>query len=823
MRARILSLLFMVATGAILTGQTRTDAEFAFREEEQRLALGALPSDRFEWEVLIQPGRFARKGELTFDFLTEQGRGWRVAVRPHAGGVMLERLGPAATPPKFGDRRNPTMNLAEGDYTFRLPFRLRVLSEKGKAQLYLGFHDRPADFLHAEMDPGSLPPVRVEARARQAEVRCTGITVVGRAEALPDSAQRPPVRAAMPRWSEFVGTHYLPREPFRLYRGVFYEPLVYRVITNDDERPAANLRPWVAYVKRAELPPDCEPRVGPYSGHQVWVHVARARRLLEWAEQQQAVMVHGRDVLKRTEYEGAEEMMRRKDELYWSVRILHELSPRQAAARIRWQLGNEVNAFHVPWKNHPDLVRRYVEYDFAPAAEAIRRVSQDLFGAPDQIPFWAGSVTSPWPLASGWLTAMAGARIEGDWAPSLRGQSVVSVARGVSLHYAMKGPFWSQALDAVYRRLVEPSRDFEFWSTEEVGGNAEIHRGPYVAAIPFRYLDWWSRRDWRSGRGGVIYWGDTRGGEHYTTAMDVQHLLGSFFEDRPLRNESDKVQLRGPADTEVYAFATTGNASGRVGVAVMSKDYWFYPEVNSSGSLRLGQAVLSVPEFRGKKVATAWYRVTDEQIVPVMRNVEEVGPEGELKFPSGVTLDRSQEEILLGFAVLAGGPPVFALEYQPPVREPTRVFATGEIESFHLGNDLAVDVGGELTWTMLSDGGKAGRKLESADANVDAGLAGDHHGLTVDRRIRNELSYTVTLQRGLLAPTGELRLALRGDPVEVWWDGQLLDREVSPTDPIIVLRDRAPFAPGVHQLRLKNKNGQSSSIDSLVLRDSVGP
>jgi hypothetical protein len=820
-RVRFLLLCFFATIGAVLRGQVKTDLAFAYRDEEQRVEIRSLPAGRFEFQALIEPGRFARKGELAFAFLTRNGEGFRVAVKPHAGGVMLERLGKSRATPAFADRRNPTMNLAEGDYTFRLPFRLKVLFENGKAQLYLGFHGLPADFLHAELDPGAADLVRVEARAKQAEVRAADIAVTARAEPLPDSAARPPVHAAMPSWSEFVGTHYLPREPFHLYRGVFYDPIVYRCIANDSERPAENLRPWVAYAKREALPAGCEARVGPFSGREVWVDVARARQILDWAEKNDAVMVHGRDILKRTEYEGAEEIALRKDELYWSVRVLYEISPEQARKRIRLQLGNEVNAFHVPWKNHPDLVRRYVEYDFAPAAEAIRRASQDLFGTPERIPFLTGSVASPWPLGSGWLVAMANARIEGDWAPSLRGKSVASVASGVSMHYAVKGPFWSQALDAVYRRLVEPTDNFELWSTEEVGGNAEINRGPYVAAIPFRYLDWWSRRDWKPGRGAVIYWGDTRGGEHYTTAVDVQRLLGSFFGDAPLRNDTDAVQVRGPADAEVYAFATTGRAAGRVGVAVMSRDYWFYPEVNSTGRLQLARATLPVPEFRGKHVATAWYRVTDEKIVLVKRADVDVGAAGELEFPSGVALDRSREEILLGFAALAERRDVLALNYEPPVREPTRVIANGEIESFHLGNDLAVDLGGELTWAMLSDGGKAGRKLADAAENADAGMAGDHHGLSVDRRIKNELSFPITLQRGIGTATGELSFALRGDPVEVWWDGKLVAREVSPSKPVVRLANTTAFSPGRHELRLKNATGRSTSIDSLMLRDTV--
>ena len=824
MRVCLIFIVFMLSCfPAILRGEQRNEVAFSFLEKERSLEIATLPADGFECEITVEPGRFARKGEVALVFSSQEGSGFRAVVKPHAGGVMLERIGPAKAHSVTIDRRNPTMNLAEGDYTFRLPFRLKVLAGNGKAQLYLGFHGLPPDFLHGEIDYSGTPPVRLEVRALQAEVRCSELKLRARTESIPDSTARASIRGPMPTWSQFVGTHYLPRPPFHLYRGLFYEPIIYRRIANASERPESNLRPWVAYVDQASLPPGCEEREGPYSGKKVWIDVERVRQMLSWAEANDAVLLHGRDILKRTEYVGAEEIALRKDELYWSVRILYEIAPKQAASRVKLQLGNEVNAFHVPWKNHPDLIRRYVEYNFAPAAEAIRHASQDVLGAPDRIPFLMGSVTSPWPLANGWLMAMAHSRIEGDWAPSLKGKSVMSLACGASTHYAMKGPFWSQALDAVYQRLAEPTEAFEFWSTEEVGGNADINRGPYVAAIPFRYLDWWSRRAWKPGRGGVIYWGDTRGGQHYTTAMDVQELLGSFFANHPLRNETDALKIQGSPDIEAYAFATTGDGPGRVGIAVMSKDYWFFPDVVSSGLLAIKRGTLAVPSFREKKVATAWYRVTDERIELVKRMTAEAGAAGELPFPDSITLDRAHEEILLGFAALADEPTVAALHYTPPVKELTRLSATEEVESFHLGNDLAVDLGGELTWTMLSDGGKAGRRLTESAKNIDAGMAGDHHGLTVDRRIHNELSFALSLQRGISTAAGELQFDIRGDPLEVWWDGKRLAGEVSPAKPVISMKETGPFSPGPHVLRLINKTGQSSSIDSLTFRETVSP
>lgn len=612
-------------------------------------------AQRWVFEACVIPGAFDRNGEAGVVFQGATGAGLKLKVRPFGGGVMLESTSIGAHGEKGELLRNPTMNLAEGDYSFRQPFRVRLMVGDGRAQLYLGFHGLPADFIHAEYI-GHVPEItKVSAYSHDAEVRFNSIKIEPLFESLPDLNARPPVGAAMPTWSEFVGTHYVPREPFHLYRGLFYDPVIYRLIARREEKPTGDFRPWVAYALAGELPEGCVERRGPFSGKSVLIRMDRVQQMLDWAETHDARLVHGRDVLKRTEYLSPDEVALRKDELYWSVRVLYEGRVAEAS-RIILQIGNEVNAFHVPWKNHPDLARRYVEYNFAPAAETIRRVSQDLYGTPDRIPIMLGSVTSPWPLAHGWMTAVANYHIEGDWAPNLRGMTVASLARNASIHYAMKGPFWSQALDAAHARLVKPGKIFGLWSTEEVGANPDLHRAPFVTAIPFRYMDWWSRRDWKPGRGAVIFWGDTRGKETDTAATAAEMLLGLFLGSRQLVNETDHVTSTGSPDREIYAFATKEASPPRIVLAALSRSYWFYPKNLASGDLQIEKLALRRPDLANSELRIAWYRISDAQIEPIIQSTVKIGPDGEVALPHAVVLDRSQEQILVGFAAPLADP-----------------------------------------------------------------------------------------------------------------------------------------------------------------------
>lgn len=814
----LLGLVLSGAMTSVFAGATGAAAEFAFADAlaTQTPALDLPAGDCWTFDALITPGRFDRNGAAGITFAGADGSHWSVVLRPHHGGVLLD---PEGLPAGGELWRNPTMNLAEGDTAYRLPVRIRVRADAEGAQLYLGFDDLPAEAIHAAYF-GRLPRVTgVSVFARGAEAGFSDLQFTASPEPPPDLSARPPVRDAMPTWSEFVGTHYIAREPFLLYRGLFYDPIVYRC--EDTASATPNYRPWVGLVAPDRLPKSCVRRPGPFSGKTIWVDVERARQIVDWAEAHHARLVHGRDIMKRTEYGTPDEAALRKDELYWSVRALYEGRAPESVP-IVLQLGNEVNGFHVPWKNHPDVARRYVEYDFAPAAEAIRRVSEDLYGSPDRIPFLIGSVSSPWPVAYGWLITTANTRIAGDWAPSLRGRTVVELAHGASIHYTMKGPFWSQTLDAIYGRLVASGKVFALWSTEEVGGNADVDRGPYVAAIPFRYLDWWSRHDWQPGRGAVLFWGDTRGREHATTALDVQRLLGSFFGSRRLRNLTDQVTSTGDADREVYAFSAAGEEGPRVGFAVLSHQYWFYPKNPATGIMRLDTLRIPGPEAAGRRVRVAWYRVTDERIVPAGHTEVAVDASGEVALTPRVTLDRSREEILLGFVAPASGAADAAFSYEPPAQESTRLDGAAEIESFHLGNDLAVDLGSDAVWSMLSDGGNVGRTFAGgARRNPDDGMAGDHHGLTADRRNDQAVAYTLNLQRAAEAGRGvRLVFTLIGDPVEVRWDGEVIAGAVTAAEPVVEISAAVAarlFQAGPHALRLQNAPGKSTSVDAMII------
>ena len=94
-------------------------------------------------------------------------------------------------------------------------------------------------------------------------------------------------------------------------------------------------------------------------------------------------------------------------------------------------------------------------------------------------------------------------------------------------------------------------------------------------------MDWWSRHNWRTQRGGFIVWGDTRGKSSYTTAMDVQSLIGDFLGDRELTNVTDTIQAKGDPDLETYAFATKSGTPG-VAIAILSRKMRSIPTTKRS-------------------------------------------------------------------------------------------------------------------------------------------------------------------------------------------------------------------------------------------------
>lgn len=777
-------------------------------------------SPLWELNAAVQPRRFESGGGAGIRFTDAQGDGFQVEIKPRNGGVMLARLVRGKVDRDAHIDRNPTMNLADRGYSFRLPFRLRVLVGDDRVQLYLGFHDLPADLIHAELVM-PLPETFAEATVycAKGDLRMDNVRVTARNAPPPDLWQRPAIREAMPTWAEFVGSHYIARDAIKLYRGLFYDPVIYRVLADGAEKPVDH-RPWVAYVTKENLPPECEPRVGPYSGETVWLKQSRINEIVAWAEEHDAFMLHGRDVMKRTEYLEAAETMLRKDELYWSVRGFCEQRAADALPLI-FHLGNEVNAFHLPWKNHPHVVDMVVEYNLAPSIEAIRRASADVYSDAEALPVMLGSITSPWPLGHGFLNAMVNRTIAGDMAPSLAGRPVHEFGDFASIHYSMKGPFWSHYLDAVNDRLVRTGKVEGFWNTEEVGGNADLHRGPYMMALPFRYLDWWSRRDWAPGRGGVIYWGDTRSREAYTVAMDVQELLGGFLGRHALVNLTDDTTVTGSDDVEHYAFTTRDTDEIAAVVGVMSTQYWFFPHNPASGTLEIKSVNVGRPEWVGRDdLRMVWLRVRDDNIERVFAGPAQVDAHGRVSWRRNVELDRSEEEVLIGFVTNRGAAfdPVF--NFKMPEREASRWIDDREVVSFHLGNDVAADLADKSAWTMQSNGGLPGQSAAATQVNLDTRMAGDHHGLTVDRRVGQQLTHRLTLgdfkEHGVAR---RIEFSITGDPVDIWWDGELLAQAVSAGNPVVPVPPALAnkFNAGEHRIELRNGERKTTTIDALAI------
>ena len=256
---------------------------------------------------------------------------------------------------------------------------------------------------------------------------------------------------------------------------------------------------------------------------------------------------------------------------------------------VYWQIGNEINSR--AWgsaiasnrkasgradRNAEDLLSLYVEEYLAPSVEGLRRARADAASNEQPFKIVLGSVAN----ASGegsrdWLGALLNYRIEGDNAPTLRGQQVYQVIDVISYHYlvtnSMARDDWRPKLDALVQAWVATGKVQGIFATEELGrkrGERGLG-GATALGLTGRYLHWWAGNGLTPSQSRMFFWGwklgpaGVRGGD----AMDT---LFAFL------GTSAVVDITASADAgknvEVYAFQATADPAKRVAIVYFPWD-----------------------------------------------------------------------------------------------------------------------------------------------------------------------------------------------------------------------------------------------------------
>ncbi|MBC2603976.1 hypothetical protein [Puniceicoccus vermicola] len=228
---------------------------------------------------------------------------------------------------------------------------------------------------------------------------------------------------------------------------------------------------------------------------------------------------------------------------------------------IYWEIGNEVNSSnrfslrditdgeHV--RGHPQHGYDYVEFYLAPAIEALREASTDVYGDPGKVKILMGSVSGVLkPENREYLDLILGSTIEGLHAPTLAGKKVGEVIDAAVIHYS-NGQ--RDLLQGIFDQWIASGEVKDLWTTEELGARG---RGDYtVALVSFEWLSFVLENDWPEGAiPKAIFWGDER--QHpgeVTTGTGAQEILGPFLKNYPLVAARNQIVPETRADLQWLA------------------------------------------------------------------------------------------------------------------------------------------------------------------------------------------------------------------------------------------------------------------------------
>lgn len=195
--------------------------------------------------------------------------------------------------------------------------------------------------------------------------------------------------------------------------------------------------------------------------------------------------------------------------------------------------------------NTPEDLTACAENYLAPAIEAVRHASAEIYKNPRQIPIIAGScAASGDPKNREWYGRLFDTVLEGSSAPSLKGRRLASLVDILTVNYPFAGTENDAALQELWDRFCaaapapaegadeKNTRPRGLWVTEEYGQGT--HGPGTLTARAARFLAWAARNNLDAGQTRLL-WNippRTRGAQD---AMALTRSLGESLGNGPLR------------------------------------------------------------------------------------------------------------------------------------------------------------------------------------------------------------------------------------------------------------------------------------------------
>lgn len=309
---------------------------------------------------------------------------------------------------------------------------------------------------------------------------------------------------------------------------------------------------------------------------------------------------------------------------------------RDPGREIYWQFGNEINsgqysrAFHLwaadgrrPSAHDRSTIAWYAEYFLAPGIEGILQARREAPGLRGKLNIVLGSLgVARNPQAVEFLNQLLGYRLQGDYAPGLKGKQVYELVDVISVHYLVgtPGDGWQSILDELHEKWYGQGAVRGIWSTEEIG--IRRARAGYGAATAMqvlaRYMDWWLEKGVAPQASKVFFWGSDVGSGLNQADTVLAELYGFTGKGRyaTVRNGLDisasapveAHHFRNPASGQELIFVFPGDRRAatvtHIDVSLAGKAVTAGIELRVLDPAANGRQALRVPADHGR------YRIT---------------------------------------------------------------------------------------------------------------------------------------------------------------------------------------------------------------------
>ena len=228
-----------------------------------------------------------------------------------------------------------------------------------------------------------------------------------------------------------------------------------------------------------------------------------------------------------------------KDAVFATVKAAYAGEFADKPERIVWEVGDAINtpagfslrepgAEGAATATNPNA---YVQLYLAPAVEAIRAASKDIFGDERRVKIVLGGVADiSRPASRDYLDALLDTEIDGEHAPTLKGRRAFEVIDAINFLASSAEP---RLLGALHEKWIASGKVRGLWATGELGARGQGDLA--VAVASFRWLGFWARREWNPLTARLIFRGDTE--PHpgtVTRGEDMEKRLGDLLQNHPL-------------------------------------------------------------------------------------------------------------------------------------------------------------------------------------------------------------------------------------------------------------------------------------------------